>query len=75
VSDAEWEQHAGAANGIRNPRMLECGRPDIVIACPGGPGTDDMIQRAEAAGMQGSSLRSDERNVSWAPSARVNLWK
>jgi hypothetical protein len=31
--------------------MLDKGRPDLVLAFPGGRGTADMIQRAEAAGV------------------------
>lgn len=38
-----------AAGGIRNQRMLDEGRPDMVIAFPGGSGTADMVRRARAA--------------------------
>lgn len=38
-----------AAGGIRNARMLVEGRPDVVIAFPGGPGTADMCAKAETA--------------------------
>src|SRR5688500_7399572 len=35
----------------RNGRMLRNGRPDLVVAFPGGRGTADMIRQAEAAGV------------------------
>lgn len=41
-----------AAGGIRNQRMLDEGKPDVVIAFPGGKGTADMIKRAKAAGVE-----------------------
>lgn len=40
-----------AAGGIRNQRMLDEGKPDVVIAFPGGTGTADMVRRARAAGV------------------------
>lgn len=41
-----------ATSGIRrNQTMLDVGRPDLVIAFPGGPGTADMVQRAKKAGI------------------------
>lgn len=36
-----------AAGPIRNKKMLEEFRPDVVIAFPGGPGTKNMIDIAE----------------------------
>lgn len=48
---ADWETHGRAAGHIRNARMLREGRPDGVIAFPGGRGTADMIRQAEAAGV------------------------
>lgn len=36
---------------LRNAFMLSEGRPDLVVAFPGGPGTQDMVRRAEAAGV------------------------
>lgn len=37
------------AGAICNQRMIDKDKPDGVIAFPGGPGTVDMIRRAEAA--------------------------
>jgi predicted Rossmann-fold nucleotide-binding protein len=38
-----------SAGPRRNQQMLDEGRPDFVIAFPGGSGTADMVRRAEAA--------------------------
>lgn len=47
---ANW--HQGKKGGpMRNGFMLREGKPDLVIAFPGGNGTADMIQKAEAAGI------------------------
>ena len=46
---ASWQTHGKAAGPIRNQRMLDCGRPDLVIAFPGGRGTADMVRRARTA--------------------------
>lgn len=35
----------------RNAFMLEDSRPDIVVAFPGGRGTQDMVDRARKAGL------------------------
>jgi hypothetical protein len=48
---AEWDKHGKAAGPIRNQRMLDEGRPDLVVAFPGGRGTADMVRRARAAGV------------------------
>lgn len=46
---ADWDRDGKAAGPIRNQRMLDEGKPHIVIAFPGGRGTADMIRRAEKA--------------------------
>lgn len=48
---ADWQKHGRAAGPIRNQHMLDDGKPDIVIAMPGGKGTKDMIARAVLAGI------------------------
>jgi len=49
---ADWETHGKAAGFIRNQQMLDEGKPDLVIAFPGGSGTADMIRRAKKAGIE-----------------------
>lgn len=48
---ADWKAHGKAAGPIRNQRMLDEHKPDLVLAFDGGRGTADMIRRAEAAGI------------------------
>lgn len=48
---ADWKTHGKAAGPIRNSQMLRGGKPDLVIAFPGGSGTQNMIQQAEKAGI------------------------
>jgi predicted Rossmann-fold nucleotide-binding protein len=49
---ADWQTHGKAAGPIRNQRMLDEGKPDLVVAFPGGRGTADMVRRAKAAGVR-----------------------
>lgn len=46
-----WEEHGKAAGPMRNQKMLDTGKPHMVIAFPGGKGTADMIQKATVAGV------------------------
>lgn len=65
--DANWYPN-GRLGGIdksagpkRNQRMIDEGKPDLVIAFPGGRGTADMVQRAEKAGIEVRKIPSQER--------------
>lgn len=49
---ADWKTHGKAAGPIRNQKMLDEGKPDIVLAFPGGRGTSDMITRAKRSGVR-----------------------
>ena len=46
VFPADWSRHGKAAGMIRNRAMLEDGRPDVVVAFPGGRGTANMVALA-----------------------------
>lgn len=46
---ADWNTHGKAAGPIRNQRMIDVGKPDLVLAFAGGRGTADMVRRARAA--------------------------
>ena len=48
---ADWTSHGRAAGPIRNARMLAEGKPDLVLAFPGGSGTENMVKQATAAGI------------------------
>lgn len=49
---ANWDKHRKAAGPIRNQQMLDEGKPDVVLAFPGGRGTADMVKRAKKAGVR-----------------------
>lgn len=49
---ADWKTHGRAAGPIRNQQMIDEGKPDLVVAFPGGRGTADMVRRARAAGIE-----------------------
>lgn len=49
---AHWVQHGRAAGPIRNQRMIDEGKPDLVIAMQGGRGTEDMVRRATLANVR-----------------------
>lgn len=48
---AHWGREGKAAGHLRNARMIAEGKPDLVIAFPGGRGTANMVKQAEAAGL------------------------
>jgi hypothetical protein len=48
---ADWAHEGRGAGPKRNQRMLDLGKPHIVIAFPGGRGTEDMMERARKAGV------------------------
>lgn len=47
---ANWSRYGRAAGILRNSQMLD-EQPDLVIAFPGGKGTDDMARKARKAGL------------------------
>ena len=49
---ALWTIYGKKAGPIRNQQMLDEGKPDLVVAFPGGKGTADMVCRARAAGVE-----------------------
>lgn len=49
---ANWKSHGKGAGPIRNQKMIDEGKPDLVLAFPGGRGTADMVRRAKAAGVR-----------------------
>lgn len=51
VYPARWDLHGKAAGARRNAEMLALGKPDLVLAMPGGRGTADMVAKARRAGV------------------------
>ncbi len=49
---ADWDTHGKAAGYIRNQQMLVEGKPDLVVAFPGGKGTANMVKLAKDAGVE-----------------------
>jgi hypothetical protein len=49
---ADWAGFGKKAGPLRNQQMLDEGKPDLVIAFPGGVGTRDMVQRAQKSGIE-----------------------
>lgn len=44
---ADWDTYWLGAGPIRNQQMIDEGKPDMVIAFPGGTGTADMLLRSK----------------------------
>jgi hypothetical protein len=49
---ANWLRYGKRAGPVRNQWMIDHGKPDLVVAFPGGVGTMDMVMRAKAAGVR-----------------------
>ncbi len=49
---ADWKKYGKAAGFIRNKQMLDEGKPDLVVAFPGGKGTAMMVTLANQAGVK-----------------------
>jgi len=49
---AEWDRLGRKAGPIRNQRMLDEGRPGLVVAFPGGGGTAGMIALSRKADVE-----------------------
>lgn len=54
---ANWHKYGKAAGPIRNQRMLSEGKPDLVIAFPGGHGTQHMVEIARLQGIEVVEVR------------------
>lgn len=54
---ANWKRFGRAAGPMRNAKMLSEGKPDLVVAFPGGVGTADMVKKAKAAGVTVKEIR------------------
>lgn len=48
VFPAPWAKFGRSAGPVRNGWMLRFGKPDVVLAMPGGKGTQNMIAQAAA---------------------------
>ncbi len=57
VYQAQWATFGKSAGMIRNSAMLQLGKPDMVLAFPGGAGTKDMVRRALGKGVPVRTFR------------------
>jgi len=51
IYPANWKRYGKSAGYKRNQQMLDEGKPDLVVAFPGGTGTDMMCYIAERGGV------------------------
>lgn len=58
---ADGTKYDAREGSRRNQRMLTDGKPGLVAALPGVPGTADMVARAKAAGLRVVSLETARR--------------
>lgn len=58
VFPANWNFVGRSAGPVRNASMLKFGKPDLVLAFPGGRGTANMIEQAERFGVQVIKVKS-----------------
>jgi hypothetical protein len=49
---AHWKEYGLAAGPLRNSFMLSQETPDVLIAFPGGAGTDDCVRQAVERGIK-----------------------
>jgi hypothetical protein len=56
---ADWNRYGRVAGPIRNKQMIDEGRPECVLAMPGGRGTADMVRRAVEAGIHVIEVRQE----------------
>ena len=62
VFPADWGKFGKAAGFIRNQQMIDEGKPDLVVAFPGGRGTQDMVKRAKKHGIKVDEVKDGKRN-------------
>lgn len=68
---AEWRRLGRAAGPIRNQRMIDEYKPTECMAFPGGSGTNDMLKRARAAGLDWMRLSRSASPCPESPSPRL----
>lgn len=57
---ADWEKYGKRAGYLRNVQMLEEGKPDLVVAFPGGKGTAMMVRLAKEKGIEVIEISSNQ---------------
>ena len=62
---ADWSSHGKSAGPIRNQQMLGEGKPDLVVAFPGGRGTQHMVNIARKAGVSIIQATKSDMEILW----------
>lgn len=70
---ADWNTHGRAAGPLRNQRMIDQGKPDLVIAFPGGKGTADMVRRAKTAGIEVVEIEPPSSTLTDETTAKTSI--
>lgn len=52
TEQADWQRYGAPAGPIRNAKMINDHKPELVVAFPGGRGTADMVRQARGAGIE-----------------------
>jgi hypothetical protein len=63
IFEADWKTHGKRAGYLRNVQMLKEGKPDLVVAFPGGKGTAMMIDLAIKAKVKVIQITGEQGNV------------
>ena len=66
---AEWRRYGKSAGYRRNQQMLDEGKPNLVVAFPGGPGTQNMVEISRQQGFEVNIIdhRGNSRHGGNAP--------
>lgn len=67
---ANWLDYGRAAGPIRNQQMLHEGEPDLVVAFPGGKGTDNLTEKAISTAYKVLDLRGVTNVASPGPKTK-----
>ena len=68
---ADWRRHGRSAGFICNRQMLDEGKPELVVAFPGGPGTRNMVKIALERGFPVKTVDEAGRIHSLRPTVRT----
>jgi hypothetical protein len=49
--EADWGKYGGVAGTLRNTAMIDMGRPSMILAFPGGRGTQNMVSQGHKRGI------------------------
>lgn len=72
---AEWNKYGKRAGWLRNVRMADEGRPNVIVALPGGRGTKMMIDIGVDRKIDTIVVDDENRKLKWAYSKDNELKK